>query len=107
MKLGVITDGISRDFGHALAVMDEFGLEHAELQYLWDKEVGDLDADERRRALELVKRHGKKSPASRATSSLACPCQPGLAMSCTRGTWPGSGAASRWRTSSTVRWSES
>lgn len=60
MKLGVITDGISRDFGHALAVMDEFGLEHAELQYLWDKEVGDLDADERRRALELVKRHGKK-----------------------------------------------
>ncbi len=30
MKLGVITDGISRDFAHALAVMDEFGLEYAE-----------------------------------------------------------------------------
>ena len=40
MKLGVITDGISRDFERALAVMDEFGLDHAELQYLWDKEVG-------------------------------------------------------------------
>ncbi len=60
MKLGVITDGISRDFGHALAVMDEFGLEYAELQFLWDKEVGDLDAEERQRALELVGKHGKK-----------------------------------------------
>ena len=59
MKLGVITDGISRDFEHALTVMDEFGLDHAELQFLWDKEVGDLDAAERARALELLKRHGK------------------------------------------------
>ena len=59
MKLGVITDGISRDFGHALGVMDEFGLDYAELQFLWDKEVGDLAADERSRALELVKKHGK------------------------------------------------
>ena len=31
-KLGVITDGISRDFEHALTVMDEFGLDYAELQ---------------------------------------------------------------------------
>ena len=60
MKLGVITDGISRDFGHALSVMDEFGLDHAELQFLWDKEVGDLAAGERKRALELVEKHGKK-----------------------------------------------
>jgi sugar phosphate isomerase/epimerase len=60
LKLGVITDGISRDFAHALSVMDEFGLEYAELQYLWDKEVGDLDRDERRRALDLLRRHGKK-----------------------------------------------
>ncbi len=60
MKLGVITDGISRDFAHALAVMDEFALDHAELQFLWDKEVGDLDADERARALDLVRRHNKQ-----------------------------------------------
>lgn len=60
LKLGVITDGISRDFEHALEVMDEFGLANAELQYLWDKEVGDLDAAERRRALELLRAHGKK-----------------------------------------------
>ena len=59
MKLGVITDGISRDFAHALAVMDEFGLDHAELQFLWDKEVGDLDAAERARAQDLIKRHEK------------------------------------------------
>jgi sugar phosphate isomerase/epimerase len=60
VQLGVITDGISRDFAHALRVMDEFGLEYAELQYLWDKEVGDLDAAERRRALDLLRRHGKR-----------------------------------------------
>jgi sugar phosphate isomerase/epimerase len=59
MRLGVITDGISRDFGHALAVMDEFELHHAELQFLWDKEVGDLDAAEIGRAEELLKAHGK------------------------------------------------
>ena len=59
MKLGVITDGISRDFEHALSVMDEFDLRYAELQFLWDKEVGDLDTDERNRALELVRRHNK------------------------------------------------
>lgn len=59
-KLGVITDGISRDFEHALDVMDEFGLDYAELQFLWDKEVGDLDTSERRRVLDLVKTHGKQ-----------------------------------------------
>ncbi len=60
MKLGVITDGVSRDLAHALGVMDEFGLEFAELQFIYDKEVGDLDAAERARALELIRRHDKK-----------------------------------------------
>ena len=60
MKLGVITDGVSRDFEHALTVMDEFGLDYAELQFLWDKEIGNLDAEERKRAKELLKTHGKK-----------------------------------------------
>ena len=41
-KLGVITDGISRDLEHALQVMTSAGLEYAELQYIGDKEVGDL-----------------------------------------------------------------
>ncbi|MCB1490231.1 MAG: sugar phosphate isomerase/epimerase [Rhodobiaceae bacterium] len=59
MKLGVITDGISRDLAHALTVMDEFGLDFAELQFVGDKEVGDLDAGERAAALDLIRRHGK------------------------------------------------
>ena len=60
MKLGVITDGISRDLGHALEVMDEFDLEYAELQFIGDKEVGDLDHGEQKIALELIRRHQKK-----------------------------------------------
>lgn len=46
MKLGVITDGISRDLVHAVDVMDEFGLEYAELQFVDEKEVGDHTTDE-------------------------------------------------------------
>ena len=53
-KLGVITDGISRDFEHALAVLTEAGLEYAELQFLWDKEVGDLDDAEMARVQSLL-----------------------------------------------------
>ena len=41
-KLGTITDGISRDFEYALDTMVATGLEYVELQYLWEKQVGDL-----------------------------------------------------------------
>ena len=34
MKLGVICDGISRDLAHTVDVMDEFGLDYAELQFV-------------------------------------------------------------------------
>jgi sugar phosphate isomerase/epimerase len=61
-KLGVITDGISRDLEHALQVMTEAGLEYAELQFVWDKEVGDLDDEQMARVLELVDRYGVKVP---------------------------------------------
>ena len=54
-KLGVITDGISREFEHALAVMNEFGLEYAELQFVWDKEVGDHSDAQIARMQELIK----------------------------------------------------
>ncbi len=57
-KLGVITDGISREFEQALAVMNEFGLTQAELQYLWDKEVGDLSDAQMDQAQRLVAAHG-------------------------------------------------
>ena len=56
-KLGVITDGISREFEHALAVMNEVGLTQAELQYVWDKEVGDLSDKQLDRAQRLVAAH--------------------------------------------------
>ena len=46
MKLGVICDGISRDLGHVVDVMDEFGLDYAELQFVGDHEVGDHSARE-------------------------------------------------------------
>ncbi|MEM1049353.1 MAG: sugar phosphate isomerase/epimerase family protein [Pseudomonadota bacterium] len=59
MKLGVICDGISRDLAHALVVMDEFDLDHAELQFVWDKEVGDHTPEEIETIRDLVTRHGK------------------------------------------------
>ena len=58
MKLGVITDGISRDFEHALKVMTAAGLEYAELQFLWDKEAGGLSGAQQRHAKELIKQYG-------------------------------------------------
>ena len=56
-KLGVITDGISTDFEHALKVMSNNGLNQAELQYLWDKEVGDMSKSEIDKAGELLKNY--------------------------------------------------
>lgn len=56
-KLGVITDGISREFEHALAVMNEYGLTQAELQYLWDVEVGDLSDAQMDRVQRLAAAH--------------------------------------------------
>ena len=54
MRLGVITDGISRDFEYALDVLVEYGIAHAELQFLWDKEIGDLDAAESQTVKDLL-----------------------------------------------------
>ena len=59
-KIGVITDGISREFEHALSVMNETGLKYAELQYLWEKEVGDLNDAEIAKAQSLLKAHEMK-----------------------------------------------
>ncbi len=57
MKLGVICDGISRDLAHALAVMDEYGLEYAELQFVGDTEVGDHSKEEIAGIKALLDRH--------------------------------------------------
>ena len=54
-RLGVISDGISRDLGHALRVASEAGLDEIELQHVWDREVGDLDAEETQKVVSLVR----------------------------------------------------
>ncbi len=59
MKLGVICDGISRDLAHALTVMDEFGLDYAELQFVGEKEVGDHSKEEIAEIKALLERHEK------------------------------------------------
>ncbi len=59
MKLGVITDGISRDIAHAVDVMDEFGLTYAELQFVGDAEVGDHSREDIRRMDALLRDRGK------------------------------------------------
>ncbi len=59
MKLGVICDGISRDLAHTLAVMDEFDLEYAELQFVWDAEVGDHSPEQIREIKNLLEAHQK------------------------------------------------
>ncbi len=62
MKLGVITDGISTDLEHALKVMNETGIEHAELQFVWDKEIGDQTEEEIQRIKNLVAQYNVKVP---------------------------------------------
>lgn len=59
MKLGVICDGISRDLKHAVDVMDECGLDYAELQFVDDKEVGDHSLKEIREIDALLRGRGK------------------------------------------------
>jgi sugar phosphate isomerase/epimerase len=59
MKLGVICDGISRDLAHSLRVMDEFGLEYAELQFVGEKEVGDHSQPEIADIKKLLQAHDK------------------------------------------------
>ena len=59
MKLGVICDGISRDLGHAIDVMDEFDLEYAELQFIGDTEVGDHTQQEISQTDLLLRDRGK------------------------------------------------
>jgi hypothetical protein len=58
MNLGVITDGISRDLNHALKVAREFDLDYAELQYVWDKEIGDHSSSEMSEIKVLLNNYG-------------------------------------------------
>lgn len=59
-KLGTITDGISRNFEYALDTMVETGLEYVELQYLWEKQVGDLTDTDIERVKGLIEERDLK-----------------------------------------------
>ena len=60
LKLGTITDGISRNFEYALDTMVETGLEYVELQYLWEKQVGDLTDTDIERVKGLIEARNLK-----------------------------------------------
>jgi len=60
MKLGVITDGIDRALERALPIMKDHGLEYAELQYINEKKVEDLDDTEATQIRKLLDAQGIK-----------------------------------------------
>ena len=60
LKLGVITDEISQDFDHALAVSRELGLQFVELRQMWSKNLMDLKEDEIKEARRLLTKYGLK-----------------------------------------------
>jgi L-ribulose-5-phosphate 3-epimerase len=56
-KLGVITDEITQDFEPALIWIKGFGLQWAELRFLWNKYVMDLSPDDVKKAQDLLAKH--------------------------------------------------
>lgn len=62
MKLGVITDGISRDLEHAFKVMNETGIKYGDLQFVWDKEIGDQTPEEVQKIKDLLTKYNIQVP---------------------------------------------
>jgi len=60
LKLSVITDEISQDLDHALAVAHEFGLQYVELRAMWNKNLMDLQEDQVKEASRLLTKYGMK-----------------------------------------------
>ena len=56
MKLGVITDGISQDAETAFRTLKEHGLEYAELQFVYEKEIGEQTPEEVKKIKDLISR---------------------------------------------------
>ncbi|MDH7481556.1 MAG: sugar phosphate isomerase/epimerase family protein [Armatimonadota bacterium] len=54
MKLTAITDEISQDFDHALTVLQEYGVQSAELRGLWDVNIVDLSKDQVEKAKRIL-----------------------------------------------------
>jgi sugar phosphate isomerase/epimerase len=60
LKLGVITDEISDDLDHALAVAKELGVQNVELRAVWKKNLMDLKEDEIKETRRLLTKYGMK-----------------------------------------------
>lgn len=58
MKLSAITDEISQDFEHSLAVLAEYGAAGAELRGLWGVNIGDIDDQQVTRAKKALRQFG-------------------------------------------------
>jgi L-ribulose-5-phosphate 3-epimerase len=58
--LGVITDEITLDFEKALLWIKGFGLQWAELRFVWGKYVTEFTAEDVKRAKDLLAKHGIK-----------------------------------------------
>ncbi len=60
MKLGVITDGISQDAETAFRLLKEHGLEYAELQFVYGKEIGEQTPEEVKKIKDLIRQYDIK-----------------------------------------------
>ena len=106
MKLGVITDGISRNPERAFAVMNEFGLEYAELQYIDDLEAGDLNDAQTARLQDLLAAHKLQVPciSRHIFGGLVLGRTGDSTRRCTGSNWTPCAAASSLRRRWTARW---
>ena len=57
MKLGIITDGISQDVETSFRFLNEVGIEYADPQFIWNKEIGDQTDDEIKTVKRLMKEY--------------------------------------------------
>lgn len=87
MKLGVICEGISRELSHALNVMDEFGLDYAELQCVGDTEVGEHSKQEIAAIKTLLEPHNKPVPCLSPLIAPAVELARGRGADAVGGTW--------------------
>ncbi|PAB61038.1 sugar phosphate isomerase/epimerase family protein [Anaeromicrobium sediminis] len=60
MKIGAITNGCSYDFEEACKILNSTDVKYAELQFLWDKEVGDHTPEEIEKIKELLNTYNLK-----------------------------------------------
>ena len=76
LNIGMITSEISQDFDYALQVISELGIDYIEIETLWDKSVGQLDADEINEAKQIIRSRGLRVCCLSPSFSFGFPCAP-------------------------------